>query len=225
MKKLTGDLGIVTIRYSKILPEFVMILMEYCAGGSLEQYVKDRNGDVMDESIIKSICNQILSAMFNYFEKGLIHRDIKPENILIDEFTRIKISDFGLAVETNGKSRLPTRIDFAGTNRYLPPDFEDNGVSQSIKSDIWAFGVILLELAYGREAYKISKITALDGTKIRDEFQRRGGYSDEMAEFLSRCLERKSEDRATIEELLRHKWFYDVDLNRAIPVIKPGNNN
>lgn len=73
---------------SKTFTEFVMIGMEYCSGGSIEQYLIGRKGGVMDESIIKSFAHQILSSMYDYSEKGVVHRDIKPENILIDEFGR-----------------------------------------------------------------------------------------------------------------------------------------
>lgn len=58
--------------------------MEYSAGDSPEHYINGRNGETIDESIIKSITLQILSAMFDYIEKGIVHREIKSENTLID---------------------------------------------------------------------------------------------------------------------------------------------
>lgn len=217
MTVLAGCPGIVPIRYSKMSSEFVMIGMEYCVGGSLEKFVIERNGETIDQSFIKSLAHQILLAMFDYSEKGIVHRDLKPENILIDSHGEVKISDFGLAVETNGQSRLST-VTIAGTKRYLSPELEDNE-SQSIKSDLWAFGVVLLELAYGKESFRTSVITAMDNTRIIDEFRNRGGYSREMGDFISICFKRERVNRATVEELLKHRWFDVVQLNPLTSIL------
>lgn len=128
------------------------------------------------------------------------------------------MADFGLARDTDGQSKLSTRT-IAGTRRYLSPELEDN-IIQSIKSDIWAFGVVLLELAYGRDIYKDSAITRMDSYRIRIEFEEKGGYSKEMIEFLSKCFELENEDRPTVTNLLRDKWFADFHINTSKPVIK-----
>lgn len=210
--------------YNKVSPEFVMIGMEYCTGGSLEQHVRLRIGETISESIIKSSAYQILSAMLNYSEKGYVHRDIKPENILIDSHGEIKLSDFGLAKETKGQSKLSLSIGLAGTERYISPELK-NGEKQSIKSDVWSFGVVILELAYGRNAFKVDQIQSLKPKKIISMFKKRRGYSTAMAQFLSRCFEREITDRATVDELLRDEWLKDVELYAVVPTIKSGNNN
>lgn len=52
------------------------------------------------------MAHQILTAMFDYSEKVMLHRDIKPENILIDSYWENKFSNFGLARDTKGQSKL-----------------------------------------------------------------------------------------------------------------------
>lgn len=202
---------------------FIMIGMEYCTGKSLEHYMKSRNGRAIDESIIQFFAHHILTAIFNSWEKGFINIDIKPENILIDEFSLLKLTDLGFEKDTNGQPKLSSKtID--GTGKYWPPELE-YGESQSEKSDVWSLGVLLLELAYGRDTYSDSEIRSMDSNKIKEELEAKRGYSNEMVSFLLKCFERESIDRATIEELLRHKWLRDVDINTVVPAIKSGIKN
>lgn len=151
-----------------------------------------------------------------------VHGNIKPANILIDKHGKIKLSDFWLKRDLRGHSLLST--DTSGTHRYYSPEVINNE-DQSEKSDVWSLGVVLLELAYGRDDYKDSEIVRMKSKKIKKEFKEKGGYSSEMAKFLSKCFERESTERATVEELLRHKWLEEVDLNRVVPMIKAGNDN
>lgn len=66
--------------------------------------------------------------------------------------------------------------------RYLSLELEEN-VPQSIKSDVWSFGVAMLELAY-----KDSEIIVMNHKKIEKEFELKGSYSNNKAEFLVKCL-------------------------------------
>lgn len=182
--------------------------MDYYPNGSLEKYVKGRNGDRLNEIRIKSFAKQILTAMRDYFEKGVVHGNIKPENILIDEFNRLKIADFALFRVSNGKSKLSTTL----RERYLSPELRD-GEIQSIKSDIWAFGVVILELAYGRDAFRDSTIMRIRSSKIIEEFDQRGGYSERMSVFLSKCFVIESEERANLETLFQDDWIESLSFN------------
>lgn len=153
-----------------------------------------------------------------------VHRDIKPANILVDRHNELRLSDFGLARDTNGQSQLSTVV--AGTNRYFSPEVI-NGKRQSEKSDVWAFGVVLLELAYGRDSFENTEIITMDSTKIREEFIRRGGYSNEMINFLSQCFEKENSERASVEELLRDIWLENVSIQPTVQsnLIEPSKNN
>lgn len=144
-----------------------------------------------------------------------VHRDIKPANILIDRHGEIKLSDFGLARDTSDKSMLSTSI--AGTQRYFSPELGE-GESQSEKSDVWSFGVVLIELAYGRDSLSDSKIVSLKPKKIKSKFIKRGGYSKEMIKFLSRCFERKRCDRAKVIDLLQDNWLSDAKILKNIVI-------
>lgn len=110
-----------------------------------------------------------------------------------------------MAKETNGQSKLSTAT-VAGTSRYLPPEIQD-GEKQSSSGDIWALGVVLLELAYGRDSFKESQIMSLNPKRLRKIFKKSGRYSLEMSIFISRCFENTSKSRPTVIELLKDKYI------------------
>ncbi|CAN6487411.1 unnamed protein product [Victoria cruziana] len=81
---------------------------------------------------------------------SFIHRDLKPSNILLDDNMRAKVSDFGLVkLAPEGKYSVETRL--AGTFGYLAPEYAATG-RVTTKVDVYAFGVILMEMVTGRKA-------------------------------------------------------------------------
>lgn len=70
----------------------LVIIMEYCEGGNLLQWIKrSRRHELLNEPIIMKIFREICSAVYNCHLKRIIHRDLKPENILLDDRRRIKL--------------------------------------------------------------------------------------------------------------------------------------
>ncbi|RDX80786.1 LysM domain receptor-like kinase 3, partial [Mucuna pruriens] len=93
-----------------------------------------------------------LEYIHDYTKARYVHRDIKTSNILLDEKLRAKVADFGLAklVErTNDEEFIATRL--VGTPGYLPPESLKE-LQVTIKTDVFAFGVVLSELITGKRA-------------------------------------------------------------------------
>lgn len=83
-------------------------------------------------------------------QQSFIHRDLKPSNILLGDDMRAKVADFGLVKNApDGKYSLETRL--AGTFGYLAPEYAATG-RVTTKVDVYAFGVVLMEIITGRKA-------------------------------------------------------------------------
>ncbi|MQM11549.1 hypothetical protein Taro_044458 [Colocasia esculenta] len=91
-----------------------------------------------------------LEYLHSLAQTSFIHRDLKPSNILLDNDLRAKVSDFGLVkLAPDDKNSLQTRL--AGTFGYLAPEYASTG-KVTTKVDVYAFGVVLMELITGRKA-------------------------------------------------------------------------
>ncbi|KAK4277217.1 hypothetical protein QN277_015242 [Acacia crassicarpa] len=89
-----------------------------------------------------------LEYLHEHRKPAVIHRDLKSSNILLDENFNAKLSDFGLAIVDGSQSK--SNIKLSGTLGYVAPEYLLDG-KLTDKSDVYAFGVVLLELLLGRK--------------------------------------------------------------------------
>ncbi|XP_031110652.1 receptor-like protein kinase HSL1 [Ipomoea triloba] len=94
---------------------------------------------------------QGLKYMHHDCSPPILHRDIKSSNILLDSEFNAKIADFGLAKIPASEANPETASAIVGTFGYIAPEYCST-LKVNVKSDIYSFGVVLLELATGREA-------------------------------------------------------------------------
>lgn len=138
-----------------------ILVYEYMPGGSLEDCLFDLKDDrkPMDWFVRIKIASGVakgLEYLHDQADPPIIFRDLKSSNILLDEDFNPKLSDFGLAKLGPGgdKSPLPSRV--MGTYGYSAPEYTRGGQLTS-KSDIYSFGVVMLELITGRKAIDTTK--------------------------------------------------------------------
>ncbi|TYH56063.1 hypothetical protein ES332_D09G281900v1 [Gossypium tomentosum] len=121
-------------------------LLGYCIEGTHRYAV----GYLTWEARIKILLGtaKALAYLHEAIEPKVVHRDIKLSNILIDDNYDSKISDFGLAkLLADGKSYIATRV--MGTFGYVAPEYANSGLLNE-KSDVYSYGVVLLEAITGR---------------------------------------------------------------------------
>jgi len=154
------------VKLEKVIEKWshLFMIMEYCPGGDLFENVNDNPIFYSTEpSFIKRIFLQILDAVQHCHSNGVFHRDLKPENILVDSKGQvIKLVDFGLATTEAWSQDLD-----CGSSCYMSPECLGglDGTVESYSSsanDVWALGVILINLLCARNPW--SKAVKSDPT-------------------------------------------------------------
>jgi len=131
-----------------------ILVYEYLPNKSLDFFIFDEDKRaLMDLSKLLAIIEGIAHGLL-YLHKHsrlrVIHRDLKPSNILLDSEMNPKISDFGLAkIFSSNNMEGNTTRRVVGTYGYMAPEYASEGIF-SIKSDVFSFGVLVLEILSGK---------------------------------------------------------------------------
>jgi eukaryotic-like serine/threonine-protein kinase len=137
------------------------IVMEYVEGRPLSSIIPPGVGLPTDTTV--SYGMQIADALAHAHEAGVIHRDLKSANIIVTPQQRVKVLDFGLAVQETDQGvddetstvddwRSGSEPGTPGTLRYLAPEVL-RGERADRQSDIWALGAVLYEMAAGKRPF------------------------------------------------------------------------
>ncbi|MEM8959858.1 MAG: protein kinase [Acidobacteriota bacterium] len=161
--RISGHLAhpnIVTVYDAGFDDEGIYLVMEIVEGCSLRDRLHVHETLGVDVAI--EITNQILDALAHAHARGVVHRDLKPGNVMLDSRGRVKVVDFGVAKlvrETVGGNPMgdldKVTLDgtVIGTFGYMPPE-QLAGKSVDARSDLYALGIVLLEMLYGRGVVK-----------------------------------------------------------------------
>ncbi|XP_020699120.1 probable serine/threonine-protein kinase PBL21 [Dendrobium catenatum] len=141
--------------------EGLFLVYKYICGGSLDRHLhqNEKRPKVLAWEVRYKVAVGVARAVeYLHFctDKCVVHRDIKPSNILLSSKKRPMLCDFGLATWTHGPSLPFLCKAVKGTFGYLAPEYFQNG-KLSDKTDVYAFGVVLLELITGRKALDQSR--------------------------------------------------------------------
>ncbi|MCO5564056.1 hypothetical protein L7F22_017712 [Adiantum nelumboides] len=133
--------------------EHRLLVYEFLSRGSLENHLFGRSRHSLSWSTRLKIAIDAARGLtfLHDAQKPVIYRDFKTSNILLDSAFNAKLSDFGLAKDgpTGDKTHVTTRV--MGTYGYAAPEYVATG-RLTAKSDVYGFGVVLLEILTGRRA-------------------------------------------------------------------------
>ncbi|KAL2338745.1 hypothetical protein Fmac_013191 [Flemingia macrophylla] len=207
-------------------PEKRCLVYEYMENGSLEDYLLNKNRKpplpwfFRFRIAFEMACG--LSFLHNSKPEPIVHRDIKPGNILLDKNYVSKISDVGLAKLLT--EVVPDNITeyresmLAGTLHYMDPEYQRTGTIRP-KSDVYAFGVITLQLITGRHARGLLMTVedAIRNGSFRDILDTSAGdwpldETMELAQVALKCTALRCRDRPELdtEVLPLLKRFFDA---------------
>jgi serine/threonine protein kinase len=194
--------------------------MEFCDRGNIYSYQATRDHGLVDFNECAYIVKSVLAGLSHIHSKNLIHRDIKAENILlITDPTKtepygytVKICDLGFCREDDENVNT-----FCGTTSYMAPEIFRKEIYDN-KVDVWAVGVMLFRMLFGdfpfksiNMDYEISSKCAKGFNIKKMKLKHNPSLSKETFDIISDILIRifriNPEDRISVEELQKYKFF------------------
>ncbi len=175
------------------------IAMEHVDGQSLSTQV--RAGGLPLELILRYAV-QIADALAHAHARGVIHRDLKAANVVITTQGHVKVLDFGLAKRISDNANEETRSmlsgfqgsDMVGTLPYMAPEIL-SGERADVRTDIWAFGVLLYNLATGELPFKGRTSFELTSSILKETPDSSAIANASLRALILRCLAKKREQR------------------------------
>ncbi len=203
----------------------VFVAMELVDGAPLSRRVV-RGGLPLDELLRLTI--DIAAGLARAHAAGIVHRDLKPANVMVTRDGTAKILDFGLATRPSAEGDTKTFTALAGpgvvagTVGYMSPE-QAEGRPVDARSDIFAFGIVVYELAAGRRPFDCESAVATLAAILRDPAEPlaevRPDAPAQLVRIVDRCL-RKDPDRRFQSMADLRAALEDVrdDLARPAPV-------
>jgi TolB-like protein len=175
---------------------------------------------------IVAIAGALADALAAAHDKGIVHRDLKPANIMITHDDRVKILDFGLAKDVSASGRDDTALTslgntqsgmVMGTPAYMSPE-QVSGRPLDHRTDIFSLGVVLHEMATGRQPFKGNSSGELMSAILRDDpapvTDSRPDLPGDLARIIRRCLEKDPRHRVQTARDVANEFR---DLVRQMP--------
>lgn len=198
-------------------PEHYMFAQEVAPYGDLWQVIERTGG--MDEKDLKTVVRQVTSALEFMHSKGLVHRDMRAENVLIfsEDFTRVKLTDFGLTRRTDTLVKKRTR-----SLPTCPPEIWEavhlEGYTVEIGSDVWQMGMFIFAGLLARFPWEKADITdskfsefvqwqKRKSTRTPKDFRK---FTPRLHRLFRRLMDPKPSKRYEVKEVYKYlgdKWL------------------
>lgn len=173
----------------------LILIYDYMEKGSLDKRIFEcEESEVLSwEERVKALVDVACGVLYLHeeWEARVLHRDIKSSNVLLDKDMVARLGDFGLA-RSHDHGKLATTTRVVGTVGYMAPEMLQTGRA-SVQTDVFGFGVLVLEVVCGRRPIEEGKMGLVDwvlgllkGGKLvsalDERLKAKGGYSEEEVE-------------------------------------------
>ena len=191
-RNVTQLIGVVT------LGDPALLVMEYCALGSLESYLQSAEMENHTKVLIAIDCAAGMSYLAS---RKFIHRDLAARNVLLTADLRAKISDFGMSREANNKEYYTSHGGQLPVRWTAPEALDDRRFSE--KTDVWSYGILLYEIwtkgALPYKGWRNEKVWVQVAGGFR--LPRPNGCHDVIYEVMMSCWD-EPDERPTFDDLL-----------------------
>ncbi|KAH0455950.1 hypothetical protein IEQ34_015982 [Dendrobium chrysotoxum] len=200
----------------------IALLLEYMDAGSLESILAARSRRPFPEAALAAISRQVLLGLSYLHSHQIVHRDIKPGNLLVNAAGEIKIADFGVSKII--RRSLDPCLSYVGTSAYMSPERFDpdsyGGNYDAYAADVWSLGLTVLELHLGHfpllpPGQRPDWATLMCAICFGEPPEMPETVSGDFRDFISRCLQKESSKRWSVEQLLAHPFVVGRDQSES----------
>ena len=181
-------------------PKRIHLCMEHVSHGTLHRHLTLHKR--LPENEVRRLVRQLVGALAYLHQRAIAHRDIKLENVLLDEKCDVRLIDFGFAILSRGKLRVP-----CGSPAYTAPEILLAHEYDGHQADVWSLGILIYVMLAGRFPFQGATRAELSRNVLRGTFTSPSGLSREPESLLRRVLVLDPNQRYTIEHVRVHPWM------------------
>ncbi|CAK75769.1 unnamed protein product (macronuclear) [Paramecium tetraurelia] len=217
MNKLSHISGVIRIRESELRG---CIMMDYAKYGNLLQYLQQSR---LEESIARSFFKQMIFIIDKIHKMGVAHRDLKLENILLDDQYKLKICDFGFAVQYLDEQGRRIKVnDYVGTPQTAAPEIYLRQPYHPVEADLFQLGVILFQICAGSSPFHNANIKSDPNYQLiyrqqigkfweKHQFE----FSAQLKDIIVKLLAFNPNRRLSIPEIQSHPWMQGEEADQS----------
>ena len=182
--------------------QHIFIIMEYCEGKEILDYILTKNKLSELESL--KYFQQLINCLFYLHSQNITHRDIKIDNMLLDKNNDLKLIDFGLSTKYTDDNLLDQPC---GTVVYAAPEVLEGKEYHGMLADVWSSGIVLFGMLAGFLPFSDKSDEVNKQQVIKGEIKIPDFFSDMAKDLLKHMLDIDPMTRYTLQEIKDHPWF------------------
>lgn len=201
---------IVSLHYCFQTKSCLVMILQYCPGGNLQELIKDQG--TLHGDVARMYTAEVLLALDYLHKRAVVYRDMKSENIVLDKESHAKLTDFGLSKEgVDSKGALTV----CGTPAFMAPEILAR-LPHNHTVDIYGLGALLFQMSTGHPPFFATTREHTEANIRHARLEVPSEVEKYAAEFIRATMVREPSRRlgaACTTDAQRHRYFTDLDFN------------